>query len=64
MSIADHYGYRLTWSPEDGEFVGTCDEFPSLSHLSADPSEALEGLVVLVRAIVTDMQATGETVPA
>ena len=27
----DHYAYRVTWSPGDGEFVGLCAEFPSLS---------------------------------
>ena len=30
MSI-DHYTYRLTWSPEDGEHIGLCTEPPSLS---------------------------------
>ena len=24
-----HYTYRVTWSAEDAEFVGTCLEFPS-----------------------------------
>ncbi len=28
MSV-DHYTYRVTWSPEDGEYVGLCAEFPS-----------------------------------
>ncbi len=26
----DHFTYRVTWSPEDGEHVGLCAEFPSL----------------------------------
>lgn len=30
MSIK-HYTYRVTWSQEDGEHVGLCAEFPSLS---------------------------------
>ncbi|MDQ5918495.1 MAG: hypothetical protein QG660_1608, partial [Pseudomonadota bacterium] len=30
MSV-DHYTYRVTWSAEDGEHVGLCAEFPSLS---------------------------------
>lgn len=29
----DHnrYTYSVTWSDEDGEYVGLCTEFPSLS---------------------------------
>jgi len=63
MSVTNHYGYRVTWSPEDGEFVGTCAEFPSLSHLAADRSEALNGIVALVQDVVADMQESGEEVP-
>ena len=29
--MADHYTYRVTWSAEDGEHLGLCAEFPSLS---------------------------------
>ncbi len=29
-----HYTYRVTWSAEDGEFLATCAEFPSLSWLA------------------------------
>lgn len=28
--MKDHYTYRVTWSEEDGEYVGLCVEFPSL----------------------------------
>ena len=31
--MTDHYTYRITWSPEDGEHVGLCVEFPSLRRL-------------------------------
>ena len=30
----DKYTYRVTWSEEDGEYVGLCAEFPSLSWLA------------------------------
>ena len=30
----DHYTYRVTWSPEDGEYVALCTEFPLLSWLA------------------------------
>ena len=35
--MADHFTYRVSWSEEDGEYVGTCLEFPSLLHLAEDP---------------------------
>ena len=59
----DHYTYRVTWSPEDGEHVGLCVEFPSLSWLAATPEEALLGIRQMVSEAVADMQSTGETVP-
>ena len=59
----DHYTYRVTWSPEDGEHVGLCVEFPSLSWLAATPEAALLGIRQMVAEAVADMQSTGETVP-
>ena len=59
----DHYTYRVTWSPEDGEHVGLCVEFPSLSWLAATPEEALLGIRQTVSEAVADMQSAGETVP-
>jgi len=62
MSV-DHYTYRVTWSPEDGEHVGLCVEFPSLSWLAAAPEEALSGIRQMVAETVADMQASGEPIP-
>ena len=62
MSI-DHYTYRVTWSPEDGEHVGLCAEFPSLSWLAATPASALKGIRQVVADVVADMQASSETIP-
>ena len=59
----DHYTYRVTWSPEDGEHVGLCVEFRSLSWLAATPEAALLGIRQMVSEAVADMQSTGETVP-
>jgi hypothetical protein len=61
--MADHYTYRVRWSKEDGEYVGTCAEFPSLSHLDADQGVAWRGIRELVADVVADMQKTGEAVP-
>lgn len=59
----DHYTYRVTWSAEDGEHVGLCAEFPSLSWLAATPEKALSGVRKLVAEVVADLAANGEPVP-
>jgi predicted HicB family RNase H-like nuclease len=63
MSVVDHYTFRVTWSPEDGEHVGLCTEFPSLSWLARTPEAALKGIRRLVAEAAADMQAAGEPVP-
>ena len=60
----DHYTYRVTWSPDDGEHVGLCVEFPSLSWLAATPEEALKGMRHVVKKVVADLKSEGEPVPA
>jgi predicted HicB family RNase H-like nuclease len=60
---ASHYTYRVSWSVEDGEFVATCLEFPSLSWLASSQVEALEGLVDMLRETLTDMEQQGEEIP-
>jgi predicted HicB family RNase H-like nuclease len=62
MSV-DHYSYRVTWSQEDGEHVGLCTEFPSLSWLDASPEKALSGIRKAVSEVVADMIQTGEPIP-
>ena len=59
----DHYTYRVTWSPEDGEHAGLCAEFPSLSWLAPSPEEALAGIRQVVSEAVADIQAQGEVIP-
>jgi predicted HicB family RNase H-like nuclease len=59
----DKYTYRVTWSEEDGEYVGLCAEFPSLSWLADTPEAALAGIRDTVRQVIKDMQATGEVIP-
>ena len=63
LDVADHYTYRITWSPEDGEHLGLCAEFPSLSWLASTPGAALSGIQALVNGVLADMQATGEPLP-
>ena len=40
-----HYTYRVRWSPEDNEHVGSCVEFPSISWLAKTPEAALRGVL-------------------
>jgi predicted HicB family RNase H-like nuclease len=62
MSV-DHYTYRVTWSAEDGEHVGLCAEFPSLSWLARTPEAALKGIRQVVSEVVADMQASDQAIP-
>lgn len=57
------YTYRVRWSEEDGEYLATVAEFPSLSWLEENQADAFEGIVNLVRDVVEDMEADGEKVP-
>lgn len=63
MTDTKHYTYRVSWSGEDGEFIATVAEFPSLSWLHPDQGKALSGLVKLVDEIVADLEEAGESIP-
>lgn len=60
---AERYTYRVRWSEEDGEYLATVAEFPSLSWLDDDIQGALTGLVSLVGEVLADMGNSGEAVP-
>ncbi len=59
----DRYAYRVIWSTEDNEYVGLCEEFPSLSWLAETPEAAFSGIREIVSEIITDMRKTGEKIP-
>ena len=59
----DHYTYRVTWSEGDGEHVGLCAEFPSLSWLAETPEATLKGIRKVVSDVVDDMVSNDEQVP-
>lgn len=63
MTDTKHYTYRVSWSGEDGEYVASVVEFPSLSWLDADQGKALRSLVELVDEVVADLEASGESIP-
>ncbi|WP_020502276.1 type II toxin-antitoxin system HicB family antitoxin [Sciscionella marina] len=58
-----HYTYRVSWSAEDEEYVGSCVELPSLSWLADTQQGALSGVEQAVAEAIEDMLATGEEVP-
>lgn len=59
----DRYTYRVTWSELDGEYVGLCAEFLSLSWLASTPEAALAGIRQVVADVVSDLEASDEPVP-
>ena len=61
--MSDHYTYRVTWSAEDGEHVGLCIEFPSLSWLAKTPEAALKGIRNRVAEVVADLSESGKMIP-
>lgn len=61
--MTNHYTYRVRWSAEDEEYVGTVAEFPSLSWLAAEPDEAFGGIRALVADVVHEMREAGEQPP-
>lgn len=63
MMNPEKYTYQVSWSEEDGEYVATVLEFPSLSWLAPERQEAENGLVRLVTDVVKDMAESGETIP-
>ena len=63
MEHAKNYTYRIIWSADDGEHVGLCAEFPSLSWLDPDPVKALEGIMDVVETVIAEMLESGDPVP-
>ena len=61
--IVDRYSYRVVWSAEDGEHVGLCAEFPSLSWLARSQVGTLKGIRKVVLDVLRDMQKNGEAIP-
>ena len=61
--VVDHYTYRVSWSHEDGEYLATCVEFPSLSWLDESRVAALDGMVTLVTDVVDDLTKSQEQIP-
>lgn len=61
--MTSRYTYRVRWSTEDEELVGTVVEFPSLSWLAADPDDAFDGIRTPVADVVREMREADEQAP-
>jgi predicted HicB family RNase H-like nuclease len=59
----EHYTYRVTWSPEEEEYLGTCIEFPRLSHFDESPEATLSGIRELVQEAIAFMKEKGVAIP-
>lgn len=59
-----HYNYQVHWSEEDGSYIATVDEFPSLSYAATQPHDALYGLAGILVATIAELESSGERVPA
>lgn len=51
--------FNVAWSEEDQAWVGTCDEYPSLSWLDPDGSKAMDGIVELAYVTRADIAKDG-----
>ena len=58
-----HYMFRVQWSPEDEEYVGTVVEIPGLSWLDDSPEAALAGIQKVTGEAVADMRKEGSKPP-
>lgn len=47
--------FKVKYSESDGEFVGLCLQFPSLSWLDINELEALKGIYELVKGCLKDI---------
>ena len=59
FKIEARYSFSVNYSVEDGEFIGLCTEFPSLSWLDPDSDKVRSGIERLVFDVLQDMNFTG-----
>ena len=57
------YTYRVEWSEDDQEFVGTVAEFPSLSYLAPTSTEAFAGIREVVADTLEILEEDGREAP-
>ena len=60
---AEDYRLIVQYSPEDGEYVASVREFPSLSWLDTSQRRASQGMLRLLDEVLADMKDSGESIP-
>jgi len=61
--IINQYTYSVFWSEEDGEYVGLCREFPSISVFGDTHEQAIQLMKEELSYIVSWMEEEGEQLP-
>jgi predicted RNase H-like HicB family nuclease len=59
----EQYRYTVFWSEPDTAYIGTVNEFPSLSVVADTLEAALREIKIVVAEVLTDMAEAGETPP-
>lgn len=60
---AEYYTYKIFYSPEDEAFIGTVEEFPSLSAIESSQVEAFYSIVDLVQSVLEDINPEDPPLP-
>lgn len=60
----DRYTYRAEWSPNFGEYLGVCIEFPYLKRDAPTAPQAVAAIEQAVSEHVQVLRACGDSVPA
>lgn len=63
MTRPEDYAYRVLWSQQDGAYIATVAEFPSLSCIEENQADAFFGIVGIVGAVLEEMSESGEDAP-
>lgn len=53
-AVRGKHNFQVHWSGDYVEYIGTCEEFPSLSFMAPDEHAALRGIKELVDLAVED----------
>jgi predicted HicB family RNase H-like nuclease len=62
--LMEQYTYRAEWSPDRGEYVGECLEFPSRYFRAPTAHAAIAGIEQVINEEVREMVAEDRTPPA
>jgi hypothetical protein len=61
--MIERYSYKVQFSEEEKKYVGICEEFPHLVHVDKDSKQAMSGIKMLVKHVVSNILDAGDTIP-